>query len=146
MIVCHTGSSAEPYGTVGMAEVGRVVYFIRTADVVNAEIAQDTTVLFGEMTGDPAACISNMLHHLVKPMTEALGVAGKSSPAHLNDFVRSLGRLAQELDDTSKSMTVSPSFRSFALFFFSLFFCFLFFSHPSPFSRLVTRFTPLPLS
>jgi len=103
IIVAHTGLLGYPHSTAGMAEVGRICYFIRTAEV-NKDIPQDTSVLFGELIGDPCAGISALLKNVTRPVCEALGPMGKSSPQHVSDFLRSLSRFSQELDETSSAM------------------------------------------
>jgi hypothetical protein len=109
LIVAHTGSLGSQYGSAGMAgDGGRLCYFMRTVDgPVNKDVVQDLAVVFGELAGDSSACIGAMLSNLTKPVCESLGVVGKSSGAHLADFMKSLGRLTQELDETAAAMTVT---------------------------------------
>jgi len=103
LLVAHTGLNGRPYATAGMAEVGRVCYFIRDGKV-KLDVAQDLSVLFGEFRGDPSEGISAFLQHCIKPITETLGPAGKSSTSHVNGFLKSLDRLTKELDETTAAM------------------------------------------
>ena len=106
MLVAHTGLNGRPYATAGMAEVGKVCYFIRDGKV-KLDVSQDVHVLFGEFRGDPSEGISGFLQHCIKPITESIGATGKSSAAHVNGFLKSLDRLTKELDETTAAMAVS---------------------------------------
>lgn len=107
ILVAHTGLNGRPYATAGMAEVGRVCYFIRNANKIKLDVAQDVSVLFGEFRGDPSEGISAFLQHCMRPVTESIGAAGKSSNAHVHGFLKSLDRLTKELDETTAAMAVS---------------------------------------
>ncbi len=52
MIVAHTGLAGYPYSTVGMAEVGRLCYFVRTGEVNE-----------GIPTGDLAVVLYRAISH-----------------------------------------------------------------------------------
>jgi len=108
--VLHSGTPGKAYSTVGLAEdSGRLVYFTRDAPAgkgVNADVAQDLTVLYGELMGDPAACLASLLSGVTRPITEAIGPTGKASPGHVDQYLKSLDRLAQEISDTSNALEV----------------------------------------
>ena len=78
---------------------------------MNEEVAQDLTVTFGEFAGDPAAGMSALLGHLVKPVVAKLGVQGKCSNKHVADFLKAADRFAQELSETSNTMAVRVKLR-----------------------------------
>jgi len=110
--VLHSGTPGKAYSTVGLAEdSGRLVYFTRDLPAnstkgVNADVAQDLTVLYGELLGDPAACLASLLSGVMRPLTEAIGPTGKASPGHVDQYLKSLDRLAQEISDTSNALEV----------------------------------------
>ncbi len=111
VIVAHTGLAGYPYASAGMAEAGRICYFLRSGDV-NRDVAQDLSVVFGEFQGDPTAAISAFLSHVARPVVDALGAVGKSSGAHVADYLKALGRLTKELDETSAAMAVRAPTRT----------------------------------
>jgi hypothetical protein len=106
ILVAHTGLNGRPYATAGMAEIGRVCYFIRNAPKVKTDVAQDVNVLFGELNGDPSEGISALLQNVIRPITENIGASGKSSISHVHGFLKSLDRLTKELDETTAAMAV----------------------------------------
>jgi hypothetical protein len=120
ILVAHTGLNGRPYATAGMAEIGRVCYFIRNAPKVKTDVAQDVNVLFGELNGDPSEAISALLQNVIRPITENIGASGKSSISHVHGFLKSLDRLTKELDETTAAMAVkkkNPLFLFVVLFF-----------------------------
>ena len=107
VLVAHTGLEGHPFAAAGMANAGRVCYFIRTTDgPVNQDVPCDNSILFGELMGDPSAAISAMLQHFIKPVTEAMGAAGKSASTHVDGVVNSLDRLCKEINETTEAMQV----------------------------------------